>query len=121
MKIIISESQREFIRRYEQIKDIINQAGEELREQVCDFTFGDFVNETCWLVSDNRDDFGFDEPENYEIWQEQTDEIHKWIVANFKDYLTEIFEKLVKEENCLGNFDVEDDLSSFLYGVDNNQ
>ena len=111
MKIIISESQRELIRRFTQIQNVIDETFEELRYHICDFTLAEFVTEVCWLVSDNREDFGI-EVEDLTT----TSLIHKWVRHNFLDYISDNFYRLIKEEECNESYD--DDLSEFLSDVE---
>jgi len=116
MKIIISESQKELIRRFTQIQNVIDETFEELRSHICDFTFAEFVTEVCWLVSDNREDFGIEFEDLADKIKNTTSLIHKWVRHNLLDYIRNNFDRLIIEEGCTENYD--DDLSEFLLDVE---
>ena len=117
MKIIISESQRELIRRFAQIQNVIDETFEVLRYNICDFTLSEFVTEVCWLVSDNREDFGVEVEGSAEEINNTTSLIHKWVRHNFLDYIRDNFYRLIEEEECNESYD-DDDLSEFLSDVE---
>jgi len=58
MKIIITESQSSFIRRYEILDRLVIQAIEVVQEQddICDYSFRNFLEEIEWQVSDEKDE-----------------------------------------------------------------
>ena len=116
MKIIISESQKELIRRFTQIQNVIDETFEELKSHICDFTLAEFVTEVCWLVSDNREDFGIEVEDSADEINNTTSLIHKWVRHNFLDYIRDNFYRLIKEEGCNESYD--DDLSEFLSDVE---
>jgi len=114
MKYLITESQYGFLRRYNQIKNLVDRGIETLRNDVdiCDYTFTEFLTEVSWQVSDNMD-------ENTPIGT-----THKWVWDNFKDEIRPKFDELIELEGCndYSDEDVDDDdWSSHFYGIDNNQ
>ena len=57
MKIILTENQIEFIRRYKKIKDLVDEGIDVLSQEtdICDYDFSGFLNEICWQVSDKME------------------------------------------------------------------
>ena len=62
MKIILTENQIEFIRRYKKIKDLVDEGIDVLSndEDVCGYTYSDFIEEICWQVSDHLEDLNME-------------------------------------------------------------
>ena len=109
-----------FLRRKEIIKDLIDVGIEVIRDNddVCDYTFSEFLTEVSWQVSDNSDELGI-ESNNTNIPL-----IHSWVRRNFSQYIKDEYLKLIDSEGC-NDYDedeIDDDyLSGFLHNVDNNQ
>jgi len=107
-----------FLRRKEIIKDLIDNGIEVIRndtDDICDYTFTEFLTEVTWQVSDNSDELGIEHGTKVDL-------IHSWVRNNFSQYIKDEYLKLIDSEGC-NDYD-EDDidyLSGFLYGVDNNQ
>ena len=57
MKIILTENQIEFIRRYEKIKELIDEGIDVISndEDFCGFNSSAFIEEVCWQVSDKME------------------------------------------------------------------
>ena len=57
MKIIITENQVEFIRRYKKIKELVDEGIDVLSndEDFCCFNYSAFIEEVCWQVSDKME------------------------------------------------------------------
>lgn len=110
-----------FSRRRESIIDLVDDGIETIRDNdgVCDYAFSDFLQEVCWQVSDNSNEFGIDTDKPGMI-----DQIHRWVRNNFSQYIKDEYLKLIDEQGCndYDEDDIDNDyLSGFLYGVDNNQ
>ena len=120
MKIILTENQIEFIRRYNQLKELVDNGIDVLNQSadLCDYTFSDFLEEVCWQVSDNMDELNMDTETVGSI-----EKVHRWVRNNLGLYIREEFDRIIDEHNCNEGFDDadEDDLSSLMFGVDNIQ
>jgi hypothetical protein len=120
MKIIITESQHELIRRYGILKELVDNGIDVLNQSadLCDYTFSDFLEEVCWQVSDNMDELNMDTETVGSI-----EKVHRWVRNNLGLYIREEFDRIIDEHNCNEGFDDadEDDLSSLMFGVDNIQ
>lgn len=119
MKIIITESQHELIRRYHKLKELVDNGIDVLNQaaDLCDYTFSEFLTEVCWQVSDNMDELNLDPQIVGTI-----DKAHRWVRNNFSEHIREEFDRIIEDHNCDEGFDDadEDDLSSLMFGVDNN-
>ena len=119
MKIILTENQIEFIRRYNQLKELVDNGIDVLNQSadLCDYTFSDFLEEVCWQVSDNMEDLNMTTKSAGTIRK-----IHKWVRNNFSQHIRQEFDRIIEDHNCDEGFDDadEDDLSSLMFGVDNN-
>ena len=119
MKIIITESQHELIRRYGILKELVDNGIDVLNQSadLCDYTFSDFLEEVCWQVSDNMDELNMDTETVGSI-----EKVHRWVRNNLGLYIREEFDRIIDEHNCNEGFDDadEDHLSSLMFGVDNN-
>ena len=117
MKIIITESQLEFIRRYKVLDGLVSEAIEFVSSQddVCDYSFKDFFEEIKWQVSDNYEMLDLPKDLDPAIVQD-------WVSDNFygqiKDFYVGYVELDCEEYN---DDDDEDYYSGHLYGVDNDQ
>ena len=120
MKIIITESQHELIRRYGKLKEMVENGIDVLNQEadLCDYTFSEFLTEVCWQVSDNIDVFNLDPQTVGSI-----DKVHRWVRNYFGLFIREEFDRIIEDHNCDEGFDDadEDDLSSLMFGVDNIQ
>ena len=107
MKIILTENQIEFIRRYKKIKELVENGIDVLNQDadLCDYTFSEFLTEICWQVSDNMDELNMDTETVGSI-----EKVHRWVRNNFNSYIREEFDKLI-QLNCVNSFDdsYEDD------------
>jgi hypothetical protein len=94
MKIIITENQRSFIRRYSQLKELIDEGIDVLSQDddICSYSFSDFLSEVSWQVSDKVNSLNL--PDNY------IGEVHRWVRFNFTTYIREEFDKLMNKHNC---------------------
>lgn len=113
MKIILNENQYSFLRRYNQIMDLIDLGIKEIRMgDICEYTYNEFLTEVCWQVSDNMDD------------SIPVDQIHSFISRNLNDHIRNKFDEYIELDGCNDGFDDLDDdedyLSGLLFGVDNN-
>jgi hypothetical protein len=106
MKIILTENQIEFIRRYEKIKELIDEGIDVLSQEtdICDYDFFGFLNEICWQVSDKMEHLNL--PTNTVGMIEN---VHKWVKDNFDTYILEKFEIIMYDSNCNERFDDVDD------------
>lgn len=120
MKIIITENQIEFIRRYKQLKELVDNGIDVLNQSadLCDYTFSDFIEEVCWQVSDNMDVLNLDSQTVGTI-----NKVHRWVRNNFSQYIRQEFDVIIKNHNCDEGFDDadEDYLSGLMFGTDNIQ
>lgn len=121
MKIIITESQHNLIRRFEVLDGLVSQAIEFVSSQddVCDYSFKDFFEEIKWQVSDNYEILDLPKDLDPAIVQD-------WVSDNFYDQIKDFYVTYVEPdcENMYNNSDDDDDLDYYsgrLYGVDNNQ
>ena len=62
MKIILTENQIEFIRRYKKIKELVDEGIDVLSndEDFCGFNYSAFIEEVCWQVSDHMEDLNME-------------------------------------------------------------
>ena len=92
MKYIITENQRSFIRRYSQLKELIDEGIDVLSQDddICSYSFSDFLSEVSWQVSDKVNSLNL--PDNY------IGEVHRWVRFNFTTYIREEFDKLMQLE-----------------------
>jgi hypothetical protein len=106
MKIILTENQIEFIRRYKKIKDLVDEGIDVLSQEtdICDYDFYGFLNEICWQVSDKLEHLNL--PTNTVGMIEN---VHKWVKDNFDTYILEKFEIIMYDSNCNERFDDVDD------------
>ena len=106
MKIILTENQIEFIRRYKKIKDLVDEGIDVLSQEtdICDYDFFGFLNEICWQVSDKMEHLNL--PTNTVGMIEN---VHKWVKDNFDTYILEKFEIIMYDSNCNERFDDVDD------------
>ena len=111
MKIIITENQVEFIRRYKKIKDLVDNGIDVIQQEVnwgdedmCGYTYSEFIEEVCWQVSDKMEDLNMDTETVGTI-----EKIHKWVRDNFGQHIREEFDRLIDEHNCDEGFDDADD------------
>ena len=106
MKIILTENQIEFIRRYKKIKDLVDEGIDVLSQEtdICDYDFFGFLNEICWQVSDKLEHLNL--PTNTVGMIEN---VHKWVKDNFDTYILEKFEIIMYDSNCNERFDDVDD------------
>ena len=119
MKVVITESQSNFLRRYEILDNLVIQAIEVVQEQddICDYTFKDFIEEIKWQVSDNKDEHKLGDDIDF-----LHDLIEKHFYKQIKDYYDNEITPRCEEDDY--NNDDDDDLdyySGHIYGVDNNQ
>ena len=119
MKYLITESQSNFLRRYEILDRLVIQAIEVVQEQddICDYSFRDFLEEIKWQVSDKKDEHKLGD---------DIDFLHDLIGKHFYDQIKDYYDTEITPrcEEEYSNNDDDDDLdywSSHLYGVDNNQ
>jgi hypothetical protein len=125
MKIILTENQIEFIRRYKKIKELIDEGIDVISNEKnsCHYIYDDFIEEVCWQVSDKMEDLNMDTETVNAI-----DKVHGWVKDNFNTYILEKFEIMINDLKCSGRFyddedddDDEDYISGLMYGVDNIQ
>ncbi len=120
MKILINENQLELVRRYEKLIVLVNNGIDVLNqsEDLCDYTYGDFIEEVCWQVSDNMDELNLSTEEVGAI-----EKVHQWVRNYLGLHIREEFDRIIDEHNCDEGFDDadEDYLGGLMYGVDNVQ
>ena len=123
MKIILTENQIEFIRRYKKIKELIDEGIDVISndEDFCGFNSSAFIEEVCWQVSDKMEHLNLPTDTVGMI-----ENVHNWVKDNFDTYILEKFEIIIDNSNCNERFDDEDEddedyISGLMYGVDNIQ
>jgi len=128
MRIILTENQIEFIRRYKKIKELIDEGIDVLSQEtdLCDYDSYGFLTEICWQVSDKMEHLNLPTDTVGMI-----DNVHKWIKDNFDTYISEKYEIAADHLDCSEKFDdadedddVDDDedyIPGLMYGVDNIQ
>ena len=106
MKIILTENQIEFIRRYEKIKTLVDEGIDVLSQdtEICDYDFSGFLDEICWQVSDKMEYLNLPTDTVGMI-----ERIHKWVRNNFNDFIRNEFDRIIYDENCGERFDDVDD------------
>jgi len=102
MKIVITESQLEFIRRYKVLDSLVSEAIEFVSSQddVCDYSFKDFFEEVKWQVSDKYEMLNLPKDLGPEIAQD-------WVSDNFYGQIKDFYVAYV-EPDC-EDYDEEDD------------
>jgi hypothetical protein len=107
MKIIINESQLELVRRYEKLKELVENGIDVISqdEDFCAFPYNDFMEEICWQVSDKIDRLNLS-TEKVDV----IEKVHRWVRTYLGLYIREEFDKLI-QLNCVNSFDdaYEDD------------
>ena len=118
MKIILTENQIEFIRRYKKIKDLVDEGIDVLSQDtdICDYDFFGFLNEICWQVSDKLEHLNLPTDTVGMI-----ENVHKWVKDNFDTYILEKFEIIMYDSNCNERFDDVDDEEYNLQESDDDQ
>ena len=118
MKIILTENQIEFIRRYKKIKDLVDEGIDVLSQEtdICDYDFSGFLNEICWQVSDKMEHLNLPTDTVGMI-----ENVHKWVKDNFNTYILEKFEIIMYDSNCSERFDDVDDEEYNLQESDDDQ
>ena len=118
MKIILTENQIEFIRRYKKIKELVDEGIDVLSQDtdICDYDFFGFLNEICWQVSDKLEHLNLPTDTVGMI-----ENVHKWVKDNFDTYILEKFEIIMYDSNCNERFDDVDDEEYNLQESDNDQ
>ena len=106
MKIILTENQIEFIRRYKKIKELVDEGIDVLSQDtdICDYDFFGFLNEICWQVSDKLEHLNLPTDTVGMI-----ENVHTWVKDNFDTYILEKFEIIRYDSNCNERFDDVDD------------
>ena len=101
MKIIINENQLELVRRYEKLIELVNNGidvlnqNNDLNEDLCDYTYNDFIEEVCWQVSDNMDQLNLS-PETVGT----IEKVHGWVRNYLGLYIREEYDRIIDEHNC---------------------
>jgi hypothetical protein len=107
MKIILTENQIEFIRRYKKIKDLVDEGIDVLSQEtdICDYDFFGFLNEICWQVSDKLEHLNLPTDTVGMI-----ENVHNWVTNNFDEYIRKEFDRVIVDNpNCDEGFDDADD------------
>jgi hypothetical protein len=106
MKIILTENQIEFIRRYKKIKELIDEGIDVISndEDFCGFNSSAFIEEVCWQVSDKMEHLNLPTDTVGMI-----ENVHNWVKGNFDTYILEKFEIIMYDSNCNERFDDVDD------------
>jgi hypothetical protein len=102
MKIILTENQIEFVRRYKKIKELVDEGIDVLSndEDVCGYTYGNFIEEVCWQVSDKMEYLNLPTDTVGMI-----DNVHKWVRNNFSEHIRKEFDRIINDPNCNERFD----------------
>ena len=106
MKIILTENQIEFIRRYKKIKELVDEGIDVLSndEDFCGFNYSAFIEEVCWQVSDKMEYLNLPTDTVGMI-----DNVHKWVRNNFSEHIRKEFDRIINGPNCNERFDDVDD------------
>ena len=107
MKIILTENQIEFIRRYKKIKELVDEGIDVLSndEDFCGFNYSAFIEEVCWQVSDKMEHLNLPTDTVGMI-----ENVHKWVTDNFDEYIIKEFDRVIVDNpNCSERFDDVDD------------
>ena len=118
MKIIITENQIEFIRRYKKIKELVDEGIDVLSndEDFCGFNYSAFIEEVCWQVSDKMEYLNLPTDTVGMI-----ENVHKWVMDNFSEHIRKEFDRIINDPNCNERFDDVDDEEYNLQESDNDQ
>lgn len=118
MKVVITESQFNFLRRYEILDRLVIQGIEVVQEQddICDYSFKDFLEEIKWQVSDKKEEHKLGDDIDF-----IHDLIEKHFYKKIKDYYDVKITPRCEEDYNNDDDDNLDYYSGRLYGVDNNQ
>ena len=106
MKIILTENQIEFIRRYKKIKELVDEGIDVLSndEDFCGFNYSAFIEEVCWQVSDKMEYLNLPTDTVGMI-----ENVHKWVMDNFSEHIRKEFDRIINDPNCDERFDDVDD------------
>jgi hypothetical protein len=115
MKIILTENQIEFIRRYKKIKELIDEGIDVISndEDFCGFNYSAFIEEVCWQVSDKMEYLNLPTDTVGMI-----ENVHKWVTDNFDEYIRKEFDRVINYSNCNERFDDVDDEEYILQESD---
>ena len=116
MKIILTENQIEFIRRYKKIKELVDEGIDVLSndEDFCGFNYSAFIEEVCWQVSDKMEYLNLPTDTVGMI-----ENVHKWVMDNFSEHIRKEFDRIINDPNCNERFDDADDDGFNLQESDN--
>lgn len=116
MKIILTENQVEFIRRYKKIKELVDEGIDVLSndEDMCGYTYGGFIEEVCWQVSDKMEYLNLPTDTVGMI-----DNVHNWVRDNFSEHIRKEFDRIINDHDCNEGFDDADDDGFNLQESDN--
>tara|TARA_R110000868_G_scaffold84_16_gene948 strand:- start:1852 stop:2178 length:327 start_codon:yes stop_codon:yes gene_type:complete len=105
MRYVITESQLDLIRRYDILKNLIDESFDVITQQddICGYTFYDFIQEVKWQVSDHSE----------ELKIGKVSYLHSLIELNFYEEIKEFYNGFM-EENCKDGFDNDEYYSSIL-------
>ena len=116
MKIILTENQIEFIRRYKKIKELVDEGIDVISndEDFCGFNYSAFIEEVCWQVSDKMEYLNLPTDTVGMI-----ENVHKWVMDNFSEHIRKEFDRIINDPNCNERFDDADDEEYNLQESDN--
>ena len=118
MKIILTENQIEFIRRYKKIKELVDEGIDVLSndEDFCGFNYSAFIEEVCWQVSDKMEYLNLPTDTVGMI-----ENVHKWVMDNFSEHIRKEFDRIINDPNCNERFDDVDDEEYSLQESDDDE
>ena len=107
MKIIITENQIGFIRRYEQIKELVDEGIDVISndEDFCGFGYYDFIEEVCWQVSDKMNHLNLPTDTVGMI-----ENVHNWVRDHFAEHIKKEYHSLIEKLCMVDRWDDADDI-----------
>jgi len=108
MKILITENQIGFIRRYGQIKELVDEGIDVISndEDFCGFGYSEFMEEVCWQVSDKK----FLNVRDSDNRPSMTQLIHDWVRDHFAEHIRSEYHSLIEKLCMEDRWDDADDI-----------
>jgi len=94
---MINESQLELVRRYEKLIELVDNGIHVIKqdEDLCGYTYSDFMEEVCWQVTDKIDRLNLS-TEKVDV----IEKVHRWVRNYLGLYIQDEFDRIIDEHNC---------------------
>ena len=89
MKYVITENQNLFIRRINMIDEFLMEALDVLSQDICDYTYPDYIQEVVWQLIDRESELNLP-PSEYE-------NLEKFLLDNYKKLIKDTYDKYINK------------------------